>query len=66
MNPLNDLGVNLQQMQQTSLVNLILSGVTIWAILSVVGVAMYRLFRGQPAGLTNEFQATAPKKKKRG
>lgn len=66
MNPLNDLGVNLQQVQQTALVNLILSGVVIWSILSVVGVLIYRLFRNRPESTTSEFTVMEPKKKKRG
>ena len=63
MNPLNDLGANFQQ---ASIVNLILSGVVIWSILSVVGVAIYRLFRGSPADTERESVMSGPKKKKRG
>lgn len=39
---------------------------SLWLILSVVGVVLYRVFRGGPAGAESEFEGIEPKKKKRG
>ena len=45
--------------------NLIGPFLSLWLILSVISVVIYRLFRGKPEDVTNEVVMLKPKKKKR-
>ena len=45
--------------------NLVGPFLSLWLILSVISVVIYRLFRGKPEDVTNEVVMLKPKKKKR-
>ena len=45
--------------------NLVGPFLSLWLILSVISVVIYRLFRGKPGDVTNEVVMLKPKKKKR-
>jgi hypothetical protein len=63
MDGLSELGNTSLGFQPQTALSLFFS---LWLVLSVIGVMVYRQLRGKPVNGTSEFAVIAPKKKKRG